>query len=81
LPKKLEPCGWMLFSGLPDGPFRWGIVQRQNRVGFYFRNPRESFPLISREQFRTVISREQFRTVPWVNFVTPHLLLKFVIDN
>ncbi|MFZ3325108.1 MAG: hypothetical protein WA231_04105, partial [Methylocella sp.] len=21
----------MLFSGLPDGPFRWGIVQRQNR--------------------------------------------------
>jgi hypothetical protein len=50
-------------------------------VGFYFRNPRESFPLISREQCRTVISREQFRTVPWVNFVTPHLLLKFVIDN
>jgi hypothetical protein len=31
LPKKLEPCGWMPFSGLPDGPFRWGIVQRQNR--------------------------------------------------
>ena len=24
LPKKLEPCGWMPFSGLPDGPFRWG---------------------------------------------------------
>ena len=22
----LEPCGWMPFSGLPDGPFRWGIV-------------------------------------------------------
>ena len=22
--KKLEPCGWMPFSGLPDGPFRWG---------------------------------------------------------
>ena len=21
----------MPFSGLPDGPFRWGIVQRQNR--------------------------------------------------
>jgi hypothetical protein len=31
LPKKLEPCGWMPFSGLPDGPFRGGIVQRQNR--------------------------------------------------
>src|ERR1700720_2989509 len=31
LPKKLEPCGWMPFSGLPDGPFRWGIFQRQNR--------------------------------------------------
>jgi hypothetical protein len=29
--EKLEPCGWMPFSGLPDGPFRWGIVQRQNR--------------------------------------------------
>src|SRR6267154_5518346 len=27
--EKLEPCGWMPFSGLPDGPFRWGIVQRQ----------------------------------------------------
>ena len=26
-----EACGWMPFSGLPDGPFRWGIVQRQNR--------------------------------------------------
>src|ERR1700730_6890597 len=25
LPKKLEPCGWMPFSGFPDGPFRWGI--------------------------------------------------------
>jgi hypothetical protein len=24
LPKKLEPCGWMPFSGL--GPFRWGIA-------------------------------------------------------
>ena len=24
LPKKLEPCGWMPFSGLPDGPFRGG---------------------------------------------------------
>jgi hypothetical protein len=31
MPKKLEPCGWMPFSGLPDGPFRWGIFQRQNR--------------------------------------------------
>src|SRR5712671_2839673 len=31
LPKKLEPCGWMPFSGLPDGPFRGGVVQRQNR--------------------------------------------------
>ena len=31
LPKKLEPCGWMPFLGLPDGPSRWGIVQRQNR--------------------------------------------------
>ena len=29
--RALEPCGWMPFSGLPDGPFRWGIVQRQNR--------------------------------------------------
>jgi hypothetical protein len=29
--RKRLPCGWMPFSGLPDGPFRWGIVQRQNR--------------------------------------------------
>jgi hypothetical protein len=27
LPKKLEPCGWMPFTGLPDGPFRWGIAR------------------------------------------------------
>jgi hypothetical protein len=22
--EEVEPCGWMPFSGLPDGPFRWG---------------------------------------------------------
>src|SRR6202043_2498214 len=37
LPKKLEPGGWMPFSGLRDGPFRWGIVQRQNRGLFSIR--------------------------------------------
>ena len=28
LPKKLEPCGWMPFSGLPDGPFRFAASVR-----------------------------------------------------